>query len=118
MERMNIARFREELATKEIDGGRKSLNEYQYNKMLIEILTKRNKELESPVMEYLETRPDKRDEGGYGLTQIVETSATTRISSEKVKDYFKANNLDIAEVQEQSAAKKYLKSDLRVEVER
>lgn len=116
MERLNIARFREELANKEIDGGTKSLNEYQYNKMLIEILSKRNKELESSVMEYLETRPDKRDEGGYGLTKIVEESQTTRISTTKTKEYFTRNGLDISEVQETTTTKKHLTSDLRVEV--
>lgn len=118
MERLNIARFREELATKDIDGGAKSLNEYQYNKMLIEILTKRNKQLEPTVMEFLETRPDKRDDGGYGVSQVIEKEASVRVDTELAKEYVKAHGDDVSVIQVPVAASKSIRSNLRIEVER
>lgn len=116
MERLNIARFRIELANKDIDGGAKSLNEYQYNKMLIEILTKRNGVLEPSVKEYLMTQPDQRGDGGYGLSQVKTRKESKRIVNDLVRKHFEENDEDISEVEEIVPATTYISSTLRAEV--
>lgn len=114
---LNLTRFSNEIANQEIDGGIKSLNEYQKNKMLINILTKRNKELEPCIFEYLETKPDKRQDGSFGLTSIQEGYEVTKISTKKAEEYFMTHNLPLEEIQETSSVSRHLTSKLTLKVE-
>lgn len=112
----NIKRFQKEIETREIEGGYNTLNEYQDVKLRIEILTRRLKDLEPYVLTYLETQPNERKQGYYGLTQVVETQESTRVSTKLTKEYFIRHDLDINEVSETTPSKRYLKSDLKLEV--
>ena len=114
---LNLKRFSEELESQAIDGGIKSLNEYQKNKMLINILTKRNKELEPCIFEYLDAQPNKRQDGSFGLTQIKEGYETTKVSTKKVEEWFLLHNQDITEVQETVTTSRHLHSTLKMAVE-
>lgn len=114
---LNLKRFSEELENQAIDGGIKSLNEYQKNKMLINILTKRNKVLEPEVFTFVNAAPNHRRDGSFGLTEVREGYEVTKTSAKKAEEYFTTHNLPLEEIQETTQVGSHLHSNLTMKVE-